>query len=139
MIEQVEDWTGNLNASQRARLDDFVSSHSGIYQQRLDERRRWQREAVALIKRHRAASDLAPALGSLFFEPESGRAEETIIVMRRWESDLARLVVELDSTLSGEQRGHVLRRLETFAADFRALAGVRRASSDDAAIRAPGS
>ena len=137
MVEQFEEWTGDLDASQRSRIEVFVSSHSGVYERRLEERRRWQRQAVALIKRHRTASDLAPSLGRLFGEPESGRSEAYIRDMRRWESDLAGLIVELYATLSAEQRGRVLRRMERYAADFRALSGERRAT-EEAIRRAPG-
>ena len=85
MIEQFEEWTGDLNASQRSRIEGFVSSHSGVYERRLEERRRWQRQAVVLIKRHRTASELALSLGRLFAEPESGRSEAYARDMRRWE------------------------------------------------------
>lgn len=138
MIDQFEEWTGDLDASQRSRVERFVSSHSGVYAKRLEERRRWQREAVVLLKHHRTASELALPLGRLFAEPEAGRSEEYIRDMRRWESDLARLIVELDTTLSADQRGRVLRRMERYAEDFRALSGGRRAT-EDTIRRAPGS
>ena len=138
MVEQFEEWTGDLNSSQRSRIDRFVLSHPEIYERRLEERRRWQRQAVALIKSHRTASELAPLLGRLFAEPESGRPENYVRDMRRWESDLAGLIVDLVATLSAEQRARVLRRLERYAEDFRALSGARRAAAD-ATRGAPGS
>ncbi len=138
MVERFEEWTGDLNASQRSRVERFVSSHTGIYERRLEERRRWQREAVALLKRHKTASELALPLERLFAEPESGRSEEYIRDMRRWDSDLAGLIVDLDTTLSAEQRGRVLRRMERYAEDFRALSGARRVA-EEAIRRAPGS
>ena len=123
MVEQFEEWAGDLDASQRFRIERFVSSHSGVYGRRLEERRRWQREALALLKLHRNASELSIPLGRLFAEPEAGRSEEYIREMRRWESDLASLIVEFDTTLSAEQRGRVLKRMERYAKDLRALSG----------------
>jgi hypothetical protein len=138
MVELFEEWTGDLNAPQRSRIDRFVLSHPGIYERRLEERRRWQRQAVVLIKQHRTAAELALPLGLLFAEPESGRPDNYIREMHRWESDLARLIVDLDATLSAEQRARVLRRMERYAEDFRALSGGGRANAE-ATRRAPGS
>ena len=122
MVERFEEWTGNLNAGQRSRIEKFVSSHSREYQMRLEERRRWQREAVALLRRHKIASELALPLVRLYSEPEFGQSQEYIGAMRRWDSDFSVLVVDLHASLGAEQRARVLRRMERYAEDFRALA-----------------
>lgn len=126
MVEQFEEWTGSLDATQRFKIANFISLHSSIYELRLLDRRRWQREAVALIKRYRSVSELTPLIERLVVEPESGRSEQYVLALRRWEADLAGLIVELDATLRGEQRRRVLMRMDKYAEDFRVLSGIRR-------------
>lgn len=130
MVERFEEWTGDLSSEQRARVERFVQAHPRWSQIRLQDRRRWQREAVALIKRYRNAAELAPRLSRLFSEPEAGRSDEYRRETRRWETDLAELVAELSATLSAEQRSRVVRRLDRYAEDFRALARARSFAGD---------
>ncbi|MSQ52558.1 MAG: hypothetical protein EXR28_11780 [Betaproteobacteria bacterium] len=122
MVERFEEWTGDLNAAQRSRIEKFVNAHSREYEMRLEERRRWQREAVALLRRHKSAPELALPLGRLYSHPESGRSEEYMGAMRRWDADFSALVADLHATLGAEQRARVLKRMERYAEDFRALA-----------------
>ena len=128
MVERFEEWTGDLDAKQRARIETFVASHSAIYERRIEERRRWQREALALLRKHKTAEDLVPPLGGLFAEPESFRTAVYAAEALRWESDLAALIVALDATLTAEQRARVLRRMDRYADDFRSLSGKGRSS-----------
>ena len=137
MIEQFEEWTGSLDVAQRARIGHFISLHSGIYELRLLDRRRWQSEAVALLKRYRSASEFVPLIERLVAEPESGRSEQYVLALRHWEADLAGLIVELDATLRTEQRRRVLRRMDKYAEDFRVLSGTRR-QPEEAVRRASG-
>ncbi len=128
LIERFEQWTGDLDHDQQARIRDFVKAHPRDAQLRLQDRRRWQRAAVELVRQYRRAEDLAPRLARLFGEPDSGRSPEYVAEMRRWESDLGRLIVELSRSLSAEQRERVLRRIDRYAEDFQSLERSERAS-----------
>lgn len=123
MIDRFEDFTGRLGAAQRARIERFVRETPSSAAIRLAERRRWQREAVAVLRRHREARALAPELTRLFADPERGRPAEYLRETRRWEADLGRLIAELDATLSSEQRGRAITRVARYGEDFRALSG----------------
>ena len=59
-------------------------------------------------------------------KPELRRSEEFIREDRRWDEDLARLIVDLDRSLSAEQRARVVQRLAGYAEDFAALAGEKK-------------
>ncbi len=129
-VERFEEWTGDLSRDQTSRIEQFVRAHPRIQEVRLEERHRWRREALELIRRYRKADELAPRLARLFGEPEAGRTEDYMRETRRWEGDLAALMVELDRTLSTDQRNRVLRRLRRYAEDFKALSLPRRAVSE---------
>ena len=122
MLLRFEEWTGDLSTGQRSRIEKFVSSHSREYEMRLDERRRLQREVVALLRRHKIASELALSLTRLYSQPELGRSEKNTLAMRSWDLDYSVLVVDLYASLSAEQRARFFRRMERYEDDFRALA-----------------
>ena len=133
MIDRFEEWTGNLSREQQARIKLFVHEHPRNAEIRLEERRRWQKTAVQLLRERRKADELASQLALLFGEPDTQRSDEYVRETRRWESDLANLVVELDKTLTAEQRARVLRRMERYADDFNALTQAPRMAQQSAA------
>jgi hypothetical protein len=131
MVERFEQWTGDLSAAQQARVGAFVRAHPNINDVRLQERRRWQREALDLIGGYRAPGELRPRLIRMFAEPDATRPADYQRIMRNYESDLSELIVELDKTLSAEQRQAALRRIERYARDFRELS-LQKPSSQQA-------
>ena len=122
MREGLEDWFGSLNREQVARVERFVTEQGRFSQSRFDDRRHRQLESVALIKRHRRAEELAPRLALLFSNPEAGRSEEFIRDSRLWDEAMAQLLVDLDRSLSAQQRARALERLAKFAREFGELA-----------------
>lgn len=122
MVERFEEWTGDLNESQRALIGIFVREHPRIAEIRLEDRKRWQREAVEDIRRFRKVDELAPRLSKLFSEPDSARGELYRSETGRWENGVANLILEMERTLTEEQRARVQKRIARYAEDFRALA-----------------
>ncbi len=121
LIDRFEQWTGNLNSEQQDRIRQFVKAHPRDAQLRLDQRRRWQRDAVDLVRRYRRPEELAPRLARLFGDPDAGRPPEYLSEARRWQADLAELVVSVSRPLTPQQRARVLRRIDRYAGDFRSL------------------
>ena len=121
MVEQFEEWTGRLAAGQRQLIERFVASTPAEFERRIDERRRWQADLVAMLKRYRSSAELTAPLVRLLSEPETGRSNESRNSANRWESRLAALIVELDATLDAEQRARVVGRLERYRNDFQSL------------------
>jgi hypothetical protein len=128
-VERFEEWTGTLSTAQRERIREFVRAHPRIMELRYAERQRWQREVIATLKRYRQPEELGPRMAKIFADPEAGRSAEYLKENRRYEADLAQLIVDLDRMLSGEQRQHVTLRMDRYAEDFRALAGTRSVAS----------
>lgn len=124
-LKRFSDWTDGLSDEQDARIERFVKAHAKTATMRFDNRRRWQAEAVSMIRSRRSPAALAPALIDLFIRPAAHRTPELNAALARWESDLVDLIVDLDRTLTAEQRAHAVRRMERFAEDFEALSGER--------------
>jgi hypothetical protein len=133
MLERFEDWTGDLSGPQRARIEQFVREHPRMPELRVQDRRRWQQEALAHVKEHKKAEELAPRLSRVFGDPDASRSREYAAASAKWESGLTDLLLDVEKTLTPEQRSRVLRRLARYADDFRALSQGRAAVAPAAA------
>ena len=122
LLERFRDWVGPLTDDQEARIGRFVKTQMPTAAMRFDNRKRWQREAVGLLRQHRSPKDLAPRLADVFLQPANHRLPEFVQALVAWESDLTDLILDIERTLSPEQRAHVLRRVKSYADDFEALA-----------------
>ena len=123
MLERFSDFAGDLSSEQEARIERFALAHERHVALRFEDRQRWQRDLVALLRQQRAPQELGRSLADMFDKPELRRSEEFLREDGRWDEDLGRLIVDLDRSLSPKQRARVVRRLSDFAEDFSALAG----------------
>lgn len=123
MLKRFSDWTGDLTDLQEARIERFVKAHARLGALRLEDRRRWHSEAVTQIRRQHNAQALALSLGQIFTRPETHRTPEYAEALARWETELVDLVLDIDRTLSKEQRAQVVQNMERYAEDFRVLSG----------------
>jgi hypothetical protein len=121
LLNRFSDWTGPLSDEQEQRIERFVKAHAPTTAMRFENRKRWQREAVALIGQHRSSPALVPRLTDIFTQPDAHRTPEFTAALARWEADLFDLVLDIDRTLSAVQRAHALGRIERYAEDFEAL------------------
>ncbi len=126
MLGRFEDWTGDLSDAQEARIERFVAEHAPLAALRLEDRRRWQRAAMSLIRERRDARALAAGLVDLFAHAEAHRSAGYVAALARWEDSLAGLLVDIDRMLSEEQRARVVQRMRGYAEDFRALSDGRK-------------
>jgi hypothetical protein len=134
MLKRFEDWTGDLNDDQQARIERFVREYAWLSAMRLQDRKRVQREGVALMRGSRTPQALIPPMVKLLVHPELQRPPEYAAALARWESDLLDLVLDIDRTLTPEQRERVVRRMKRYAEDLQVLA-----TEKGAAAAAPGS
>ena len=123
MLERFSDFAGDLTPEQEARIERFALAHERHVALRFEDRQRWQRDLVALLRQQRAPQELGRSLADMFDKPELRRSEEFLREDRRWDEDLGRLIVDLDRSLSPKQRARVVRRLSDYAEDFSVLAG----------------
>jgi Family of unknown function (DUF6279) len=126
MLEQFRDFAGDLTAEQEARIQRFAAAHEKHVALRLDDRRELQRDFVAALKSQRTPHQLGAALADIFNHPERRRTETFIRDDKAWDQALGELIVELDRSLSPQQRTHVVRRFSDYASDFAALSGERK-------------
>ncbi|MEO7405260.1 MAG: DUF6279 family lipoprotein [Burkholderiales bacterium] len=133
--KRIEEWLGAVTPEQDALITEYVKTSPQFSGDRFADRRKRQREFVAILREHRGAPEIAAKLKAYFMNPEATRSVEYAKSMQEWEQGLARLVVGVDRTASPEQRGRVVQRLARYAEDFRVLAGVGRGGAPVATVR----
>ena len=125
LLKRFKDWTGTLSDRQEERIERFVKAQMHTAQMRFENRRRWQREAVGLLRQVRTPEELAARLADIFVQPANHRPPEYVQALAAWESDLTDLILDIERTLAPEQRAHFLRRMGRYAEDFEALSAER--------------
>jgi Family of unknown function (DUF6279) len=126
MLERFRDFAGDLTPEQEARIGSFALDHESHVALRFEDRQKWQREVIEVLRQRRQAQDLGRRLAETFSAPELRRSETFLNADRRWDEDLGRLIVDLDRSMSPAQRARVVRRLSDYANDFAALAGEKK-------------
>jgi DNA-binding MurR/RpiR family transcriptional regulator len=116
-IERLEDWFGALTDAQiervrqysvRAPLDDVL---------RDQDRKRMQRELVGMIKAKQAHNKLVP--WAMAWDQNRDPAYEEL--RKENLKEYFAMLLDLDKSLSTEQRNRAVQRLRGFAGDFAAL------------------
>ncbi|MGE5794801.1 MAG: DUF6279 family lipoprotein [Bacteroidota bacterium] len=120
--ERVEWFVGDLTEQQVAIIHRFVQSQPRMNEVRLADRKRRQQAFVALIRQYQSSPQLAERMREFFVHWERDRGPEHARLAREWEGRLSQLVVELDRTLTAEQRAKLVGRFESLAEDSRVLA-----------------
>ena len=130
-LELMREWFGDLSVEQEAKIRLASAKLPLLYALRLQNRQRRQSEFIALLKAYPSAAELEPRLLHWLTNWEEGASLEY-----RRESDLHRelyiqMLLELDRSLTPEQRAHAVTRLNEYAELFTVLAAQGRQARSD--------
>lgn len=115
--ERLEDWVGRLSEAQRDKVRQF-SERMPLYDELRDrDRRRMQAELVEMIRRREAQARLPDWIAYW----ERGRDPAHRAASERFRQEYGALLLELDKTLTAEQRGRAEANLRRYVEDFRVL------------------
>jgi hypothetical protein len=118
VTDRLEDWVGKLSQAQTERVREYAERMPLIDELRDRDRKRLQREVLALIRARRAREKLPDLLGSW----ERGREPAYVKALEGWRGHYFALLMDIDRTLSAEQRSRAQRQMRRYAEDFEALA-----------------
>ncbi len=117
-VERLEEWLGGLSEAQVARIERY-SARAPFYAELQDrDRRRRQAEFLAMLRAREARQRLVKWAQDW----EAGRAPEYANAVRATRDEYMDLLLDLDRSLSPEQRAHAAVRLRDFAGLFDSLA-----------------
>jgi hypothetical protein len=115
---RIEDWVGSLSGAQREKVRQF-SERAPLYDELRDrDRKRMQSELLDMIRKREAQKRLPDWIAHW----ERGRQPEHLAASERFRHEYSVLLLELDQTLSAEQRSRAQANLRRYAEDFRTLA-----------------
>jgi len=122
--ERLEDWVGNLSSVQLEKVRQF-SERTPLYDElRARDRERMQAELLAMIRKREAQKRLPDWIANW----ERGRDPAHLAASERFRQEYFTLVLEIDKTLTPQQRSRAAANFRRYAEDFTVLA--RRAGAE---------
>jgi hypothetical protein len=117
-LERLEEWFGPLDDAQAERLRQYNARAplSGALRER--DRKRRQAEFVAMLRARDAKKQLAPWLERWESDREPAYAQSAAATR----DEYMQLLLDLDKTLSAEQRAHAVARMRRYGELFNSLA-----------------
>jgi hypothetical protein len=117
-LERLEEWYGTLSEAQSERVRRYSTRAPFSAELRLQDRKRMQAEFVAMLRAREAGRRLARWAQDW----EAGRAPAYVEATRTTRAEYVELLLDLERTLSADQREHAARRLKRYATLFDGLA-----------------
>ena len=116
-VERLEEWFGSLSDAQLERVRRYSARAPLSAELRERDRKRRQAEFVAMLRAREATRRLARWAQDW----EAGREPAYVEASRATHAEYVELLLDLDRTLSAEQREHAARRLQRYAGLFESL------------------
>jgi hypothetical protein len=120
-LKQITEWTGNLAPEQEEKVAALVAGVPAIEQMRYEDRRRRQREFLALLEQ-RGDKAFATKLRHWLVNWDEGRAPEYARIQGEWLEKRAAYFVGVERMLTPQQRAYLAQRLQRYIDDFTQLA-----------------
>jgi hypothetical protein len=117
-VDRLEDWVGKLSQAQIDRVREYAERAPMLEALRDQDRKRLQREVMAIIRAREAQKRLPERIASW----ERGRDPAFVAALETWREQYFAMVVDVDRTLTAEQRTKAMSHLRRYAEDFEALA-----------------
>lgn len=118
VVDRLEDWVGKLSQAQVERVRAYAERMPLIDEFRDRERRRLQREVLAIIRARQAQARLPEEIANW----DRGREPAFVAALQSWRDQYFGLLIDIDRSLSPEQRSRALAQLRRYAEDFDTLA-----------------
>ena len=118
-VDRLEDWVGKLSQAQVRRVREFAERAPLLDEMRDRDRKRLQADVMKIIREKRAQAQLPERISNW----ERGRDPVFTAGIETWREHTIALVVDLDRSLTPEQRARVGGNLRRYAEDFEALSG----------------
>lgn len=116
-IERLEEWFGPLSEAQSGRVRFYSERAPFSAALRERDRKRRQAEFVAMLRAREAGRRLVPWVQDW----EAGREPAYIEASRATRAEYVKLLLEVDRSLTSEQREHLARRLKRYSGLFESL------------------
>jgi hypothetical protein len=122
LTAQVQRWTGKLTPSQLERVERVALASGDFPAERLEQRRRWQAALLRSVRQYHDEAALGDALTELLASSRTVGDDDYMRAVAHYEDEFTQMVLDLDRTLTAQQRAAAVTRLHTYSRRFRELA-----------------
>jgi hypothetical protein len=120
-VERLEDWVGRLSKAQVERVAQYSQRAPLLEELREGEHKRLQAELLAILRAREAKKRLADAAANW----DRGREAAYVAALEAARREYFAMALDIDKSLSREQRSRALGQLRRWSEDFRTLARAR--------------
>jgi hypothetical protein len=117
VVQRLEDWVGTLSQAQIERVREYAARAPMADELRDRDRKRLQQDVLGIVRARQAVKRLPERVANW----ERGREPAFVAALDAWREQYFSLLLDINRSLSAEQRGRVQRNLRRYAADFEAL------------------
>jgi len=121
VINYTERWTGSLDEKQRKLIADWSKRFELMQQEVFDTRLLWQQEFKRILALRADRPAYEQAFTQLLDNPGFGQSDELKRKLAVNQALLVDLYLELEQSLSKDQRASMVKKLKDYAKDFREL------------------
>ncbi len=121
MVDQVEGYTGRLDAEQRAFIARRMRDVTDVSVLRLADRQKHQDLVLVLVRSKPPKAAMEAGLRRALVRTESWRSPEYEAAIRRRDEEIGHMIVALSATWTPEQRAAVQKKLRGYLNDVSSL------------------
>lgn len=118
VVDRLEDWLGKLSQAQVERVREYAERMPLVDELRDRERRRLQGEVLGVIRAREAQARLREQIANW----DRGREPAFVAALQTWRDQYFALLIDIDRSLSPEQRSRALAHIGRYAEHFETLA-----------------
>ena len=118
VTDRLEDWVGKLTQAQVERVREHSARAPLIDELRDRDRKRLQRDVIAIVRAREAVKRLPERAAHW----ERGREPAFTAQLDAWRQDYFAMLIDVERSLTPEQRARLQRNLRRYIEDFEALA-----------------
>jgi hypothetical protein len=122
IVGRFEEWTGDLSEEQKALVAAYVRASPRYTSVQFEDRKMRQGQLLQKLKTQRGNPALRDELRRFFAEIETRHGPEYDRLAREQEERAIQLMLDMDRTLTPDQRDRAVKRLQKYAEDCRIVA-----------------
>ena len=118
VVERLEDWVGKLTQAQIQRVREYADRTPMVDELRDRDRKRVQKDVIAILR----AREARARLGERLAHWDQGREAVYVASLDLWRDQYFAMLMDIDRSLTPEQRARAQGHLRRYAEEFEALA-----------------
>ncbi len=119
----IQRWTGPLEEAQQDKISQWSRQYKLMGEEFLQSRQNWQLRLKDVLQQRHDGDQFERLLNDLFANRGLGRSDQFKQKLDHNQQRLKQLYLDLDQSLSPDQRRHLINKLHAYAEDFRELSG----------------